>query len=147
MAYLFWIKRKFKTKIFLQIVTNDIVIVELRVGEFTDEKIIQSDHTTCFDSSLGYQSSGMFRIILFSERKGYTAVKKCLNVCLFVCPSQSETSFSIFRRFDVLLKLCYTLSMSRNSNLRSNFFSEFSLVRNWTNQKPAFLFFVFSMFG
>ncbi len=83
----------------------------------------------------------------FSERKGYTAAKKCLNVCLFVCPSQSETSFSIFRRFDVLIKLCYRLSMSRNSNLRSDFFSELSLVRNWTNQKPDFLFFVFSVFG
>ncbi len=33
-------------------------------GEFTDEKIIQSSHTTCFDSCLGYQSSGMFRIII-----------------------------------------------------------------------------------
>jgi hypothetical protein len=40
--------------------------------------------------------------IPFSERKGYTAVKKCLK---FVCPSQSETSFSIFRLFDVLIKL------------------------------------------
>ncbi len=32
-------------------------------GEFTDEKIIQSNHTTCFDSCLGYQSSGMLRTI------------------------------------------------------------------------------------
>jgi hypothetical protein len=27
--------------------------------------------------------------------------------CLFVCPSQSETSFSIFRRFGVRIKLYY----------------------------------------
>jgi hypothetical protein len=32
-------------------------------GEFTDEKIIQSNHTTCFDRCLDSQSSGMLRII------------------------------------------------------------------------------------
>jgi hypothetical protein len=34
------------------------------MGEFTDEKIIQSNHTTCFDCGLGSQSSGMLRIII-----------------------------------------------------------------------------------
>ncbi len=85
--------------------------------------------------------------IPFSERKGYTAVKKCLKfVCLSVCPSQSETSFSIFRLFDVLIKLCYGLSMSRNANPRSDFPAELPLVRNATNQKRAFLFLIFSVF-
>ncbi len=53
---------------------------------------------------------------------------------MFVCPSQSETSFSIFRLFRVLIELCYRLSMSRNSNPRLDFSSELSLVRNSTNQ-------------
>jgi len=72
-----------------------------------------------------YWTIDCYLLVPFSERKGYKSVKKCLNVCLFVCPSQSETSFSIFRRFDVLIKLCYSLSMSRNSNLRSDFFWAF----------------------
>jgi hypothetical protein len=89
----------------------------------------------------------LFKFVPFSERKGYTAVKKCLKfVCLSVCPSQSETSFSIFRLFDVLIKLCYGLSMSRNANPRSDFPAELPLVRNATNQKRAFLFLIFSVF-
>ncbi len=71
-------------------------------------------------------------IIPFSERKGYTAVKKCLKL---VCPSQSETSFSILCLFDVLIKLCYRLSMSINANPRSDFPAELPLVKNSTNQK------------
>ncbi len=86
----------------------------------------------------------------FSERKGYRRLKyvkkAIISFCLSVCSSQSETSFFIFRLFGVLIKLCYRLSMSRNSNPRSDFPSEFSLVRNSTNQKRAFLFFVFSAF-
>jgi hypothetical protein len=47
---------------------------------------------------------------------------------------QSETSFSIFLFFDVLRKVCYRLSVPSNSNPRSDFLSEFPLVRNSTNQ-------------
>jgi len=59
---------------------------------------------------------------------------------------QSETRFSIFHLFGILIKLCYRLSMSNNSNPRSDFSSELSLVRNLTNQKRALLFFVLSAF-
>ena len=51
---------------------------------------------------------------------------------------QSKVSFFIWRLFDLLIKLCNRLSISRNSNLKSVFRSEVSLVRKWTNQKLAF---------
>jgi len=44
------------------------------------------------------------------------------------------------------MKLYYRLSIPRNLNLKSNFFFELSLVRNPTNQKRAYLFFVFWIF-
>jgi len=55
-------------------------------------------------------------------------------------------SFSIFSLFNILIKLYYRLSIPKNPNLKSDFSSELSLVRNPTNQKRAFLFFVFRMF-
>ena len=46
------------------------------------------------------------------------------NVCMFVCPSQSETSFFILRLFELLMKPCCRLWRARNPNLRSDFPSE-----------------------
>ncbi len=41
---------------------------------------------------------------------------------------QSETSFSIFHLFDVLIKLCFRLSMPRNPNPRLAFFNMYFLI-------------------
>ncbi len=48
-------------------------------------------------------------------------LKVCSFVCLLVCPSQSETSFLIFRFFEVLIELFYRLSGVRSSNMWSVF--------------------------
>jgi hypothetical protein len=46
---------------------------------------------------------------------------KIVKVCLYVCLSQSETSFFILRVFEVLIELQYRLSVARSSNLMSVF--------------------------
>jgi hypothetical protein len=61
------------------------------------------------------------------------------KVCLSVCSSQSGTSFCSLRLFDVLMKLCYRLSMTRNPNPSSDFAFEFPLVRNSTNQMEGLI--------
>ncbi len=68
----------------------------------------------------------------FSERKRYTEAKRCLK---FVRRSQSETSFSIFHLFDVLIKLYYRLSTSRNPNLTCDFLFKLRLIGNCTLKK------------
>jgi hypothetical protein len=45
---------------------------------------------------------------------------------------QAEMNFSIFRLFNVLMRLCYRLSMSRNSNPRSDFPPNF----HWSETGP-----------
>ncbi len=46
-------------------------------------------------------------------------LKVCSFVCLLVCPRQSETSFFIFRFFEVLIELYYRLSGSMSLNVWS----------------------------
>ncbi len=83
-------------------------------------------------------------LILFSERKGYTAVKKCLK---FVCLSKSIRNklfyFSSFRYSDRTL---LEFIAAQDSNLKSNFPAKISMVKNSTNRKRAIIFFIFLVF-
>jgi len=99
----------------------------LNIDQFQSERHFFSTDMINIDSK-----SWKNIFIPFSERKRYTEAKRCLK---FVRPSQSETSFSIFHLFDVLIKLYYRLSTSRNPNLRSDFLFKLSLIGNCTLKK------------
>jgi hypothetical protein len=93
-----------------------------------------------------FQCSDETLLEVIDAQESESEVRFSLRVSIGQKLDQSAMSFSIFYLFNFLMKLYHRLSMPKNQNPKSDFLCEFPLVRNLTNQKRPFLFFVFSAF-